>query len=257
MELGWYEPSLDVQDIERSCEFYGKLGFELVDRSIEGQTATVQRGNCRIGLYKGRAPETTLIFWQGDVEAIAQDLEGKGLAFERRPMHDDKGVGALLRDPDGLAISFVNIRGVTRKGPASKGDRALGWFLTALAVADLERSAAFYQKLGFQRRAVSPPGVATLNNGECAISLYQGIIEPDRFQLAFWQGDVEAVAREWAAKGLSFFRGPDRDDQGVGAMLKDPDGHTIHLINMNHYARVGQNPPSAVKDSPQQATRMQ
>jgi catechol 2,3-dioxygenase-like lactoylglutathione lyase family enzyme len=238
MDLGWYEFSLDVKDVERSCDFYGKLGFELVGSAFEHGVATVQRGNCRIGLYQGRAPETTLMFWQGDVEAIAADLTAKGLRFERGPAVDDKGVGALLRDPDGLAIYFVNIRGKTRNGPASKGDRALGWFTTSLAVADLERSLDFYRKLGFQVVARAPEGrSATLQKAECRIGLYQGYIEPDKVQITFWQGDVEAVSRDFADKGLRFERGPATDAEGSGAVLKDPDGHTIHLINMVKYRR--------------------
>ena len=240
MHLGWYELSLDVKDIQRSCDFYTKLCFQLIDNSVEDRTATVQRGNCRIGLFNGRAPETILDFWQGDVEAIASDLIDKGLRFERGAATDDKGTGALLRDPDGLAIYFVNIRGVTRNGPAMKGDRKLGWFITTLAVKNLEQSVAFYQKLGFKRQPGSPDPshVATLGKDDCSIGLYQGIIEPDKLQLSFWQGDVVATSAEFASKGLRFERGPSTDDKGTGAVLKDPDGNTIHLINVVRLARV-------------------
>jgi catechol 2,3-dioxygenase-like lactoylglutathione lyase family enzyme len=238
MELGWYELSLDVKDVERSCDFYAKLGFQIVGSAPEHGVATVQRGNCRIGLYQGRAPETTLMFWQGDVETIAGDLKSKELAFERGPTADDNGVGALLRDPDGMAIYFVNIRDKTRNGPASKGDRRLGWFTTSLAVKDLERSLDFYQELGFRVAAREPEGrSATLQKGDCRIGLYQGYIEPDKVQITFWQGDVEAVCRDFADQGLRFERGPNTDDEGSGAVLKDPDGHTIHLINMVKYRR--------------------
>jgi hypothetical protein len=94
-------------------------------------------------------------------------------------------MGALLRDPDGLAIYFVNLRGMTRNGPAMKGDRKLGWFITTLAVKNLEQSVAFYQKLGFKRQPGSPDPshVATLGKDDCSIGLYQGIIEPDKLQL--------------------------------------------------------------------------
>jgi catechol 2,3-dioxygenase-like lactoylglutathione lyase family enzyme len=237
MELGWYELSLDVKDVELSCDFYDKLGFQLVGSAPEQGVATVQRGNCRVGLYQGRSPETTLMFWQGDVEAIAGDLKSKGLAFEWGPTADDTGVGALLRDPDGMAIYFVNIRDKTRSGPASKGDRRLGWFRTSLAVTDLERSVDFYQTLGFERERSDAEDVATLHKGDCSIGLYQGTIEPDRMQLIFWQGDIEASAHAFAAKGVRFERGPSRDERGSGVVLKDPDGHTLHLINMVRAAR--------------------
>jgi len=238
MELGWYELSLDVKDVGRSCDFYGKLGFQRVDGAADHDAATVQRGNCRIGLYRGLSPETTLLFRQGDVETIAADLTGKGLNFEREPTPDSKGVGALLRDPDGMAIYFVNLKGAERTGPASQGDRRLGWFTTSLAVTDLERSLEFYQTLGFQVVARAAEGrSATLQKDDCRIGLYQGYIDPDKVQLTFWQGDVEAVSRDFADKGLQFERGPNTDAEGSGAVLKDPDGHTIHLINMVKYRR--------------------
>ena len=119
-DLGWFEVSLNVQDIGRSLAFYQTLGFQLVDGSVELRNVTLQKGDCRIGLYQGYLdpPETQLIFWQGDVDAIARDLVGRGLRFERGPTKgDDGGAGALLKDPDGHPIYFINMPGVLRKGP--------------------------------------------------------------------------------------------------------------------------------------------
>ncbi len=115
--LGWFEVSLNVRDIERSADFYRKLGFALVDGSIEARNVTLQKHDCRIALYQGflDPAETQLIFWQGDVEAIANDLINAGLSFERGPsVADTGGASALLRDPDGHPIYFVNLPGVVR-----------------------------------------------------------------------------------------------------------------------------------------------
>jgi lactoylglutathione lyase len=119
MELGWFEVSLDVKDIARTRDFYEKLGFEVVGEAVEGRVVILQKADCRICLYQGilDPPETQLIFWQGDVAAIAKDLTGKGIAFEREPSRGDgDGTGALVRDPDGRPIYFVNVPGVTRLG---------------------------------------------------------------------------------------------------------------------------------------------
>jgi catechol 2,3-dioxygenase-like lactoylglutathione lyase family enzyme len=93
-----------------------------------------------------------------------------------------------------------------------KGDRELGWFITTLAVESLEQSVAFYEKLGFRRRpdGVDPEHVATLGKGDCSIELYQGIIEPDKLQLTFWQGDVEAASAAFAAKRASLRTGTEQ-----------------------------------------------
>ena len=114
MELGWFEVSLDVKDIGRTRSFYEALGFEVMDTGFEGRVVTLQKGDCRVCLYQGflDPPETQLIFWQGDVAAIANDLKSKGLKFEKEPTTgDDGGIGALLRDPDGRPIYFVNLPG--------------------------------------------------------------------------------------------------------------------------------------------------
>jgi len=121
MEFGWFEVSFDVKDIDRTRAFYEKLGFEVLGRDAGGRVVTLQKADCRICLYQGflDPPETQLIFWQGDVEAIAKDLMDKGLRFEKQPLTGDGGgVGALLRDPDGRPIYFVNLPGVTRQGSA-------------------------------------------------------------------------------------------------------------------------------------------
>jgi catechol 2,3-dioxygenase-like lactoylglutathione lyase family enzyme len=116
MDLGWFEVSLDVQEIARSLDFYRTLGFRQVSGSIEDRNVTLQKGDCRLALYEGHLdpPRAQLIFWQGDVEGIADDLTGKGLRFLRGPQTDDRGTGAMLIDPDGHPIYFVNIKGVTR-----------------------------------------------------------------------------------------------------------------------------------------------
>ncbi len=112
MELGHFVVSLNVQDIRRSLEFYQTLGFEIIDGTIEARFLTLSKGDCRLGLYQGHLdpPQTQLIFWQGDVGAIARDLSGQGLTFERGPTHDAKGgAAAMLMDPDGHPLYFINL----------------------------------------------------------------------------------------------------------------------------------------------------
>ena len=118
MTLGWFEVSLNVKDIERSLAFYQTLGVELVDGGVEQRTVTLQKGDCRIALYQGHLdpPVTQLIFWQGDVDGIARELTAKGLRFDKEPFTGHgNGRAALLKDPDGHPLYFVNLPGVVRK----------------------------------------------------------------------------------------------------------------------------------------------
>lgn len=112
IDLGRFEVALDVADIARSLAFYQAAGFEVVDGGVAARHATVQKGDCRIGLYQGflDPPTTQLIFVQGDVEAIHRRLSGQGLAFDKPPARGDgDGIGAMLKDPDGHPLYFVNL----------------------------------------------------------------------------------------------------------------------------------------------------
>ena len=87
MDLGWFETSLDVQDIVKSVAFYETLGFRHVEGDIAVRTVTLNRGDCRLTLFQGHLDpaRTQLIFWQGDVEAIAREATAKGIRLSTRP----------------------------------------------------------------------------------------------------------------------------------------------------------------------------
>jgi catechol 2,3-dioxygenase-like lactoylglutathione lyase family enzyme len=250
MDLGRFETSLDVRDIEKSLAFYKALGFRHTDGGVDIRTIGLRKGDCRLSLFQGhlQPARTQLIFWQGQVLAIARDLIGKGLKFqEGDPRTDEKGgAAAMLIDPDGhpiffitMPVNYVNDPKYAHKSPpyrprVLKPDMRLGWYELALNVDDIDRSLAFYGKLGFERLddGRAAPGVAVLRNGDCRIGLYQGHLDPPAAQLVFWQGEGEAVVRDAAAKGLSLESGPTRTGDGaVTARLRDPDGHVLFFIN--------------------------
>ncbi|MBS0408636.1 MAG: VOC family protein [Proteobacteria bacterium] len=247
MNLGYFETSLDVADIERSLAFYTALGFEPVDGGVEVRTVSLQKGDCRLGLYQGHLDpaRTQLIFWQGDVMAAARDLERRGVAFFRGPDQDDNGDAFMLRDPDGhpiyvihLPVQFFSEPGHAR--PAEAAPRTatgvgppFGHFVLGLAAADLERSLAFYARLGFSARGRQARS-ATMGLGDCAIRLHEGFAEGSA-QLTFWQGDLDEIARGLAAQGLVFERGPATEaaeDAGDAILMRDPDGNEIRFTKV-------------------------
>lgn len=250
MNLGRFETSLDVKDIERSLAFYKALGFRQTDGGVDVRTIGLRRGDCRLTLFQGHLnpPRTQLIFWQGNIRAIADDLVGKGLSFdEGHPRFDDRGnASGMMRDPDGHPIFFINmpINYVDEPGHAKKSppyrptilkpDMRLGWFELSLVVADVARSKAFYEKLGFGLCDTGDGGRSvTLQNNDCRLALFQDVLDPPETQLIFWQGDVEAIVRDLTAKGLAFERGPTKDAKGgVGALVRDPDGQAIYFVNV-------------------------
>ena len=251
MNVGWLETSYLVADVDRTAAWYEKLGFQQVDTADEGKSRTLEAGDCRLALYQGilNPAETQLIFWNGEVEACAERLVAAGAELLRLPELSGKytpdGVvkqpngdaSFMVRDPDGQLIFVIRMAEVTRKGaPAPHQDLDRGFCQVSLPVKDPDRTAAFYELLGFRRKASDDPRVAPLTNGECRICLYQGYLDPDELQLNFWQGDIDAVAAVVRREGMGFYRGPNSDGAGAGFMLTDPDGRPAFFINMHKYS---------------------
>jgi catechol 2,3-dioxygenase-like lactoylglutathione lyase family enzyme len=213
MKLGWFEISLPVADIAASLAFYEGLGFEALDGAVEVRAVTLQRGDCRICLYQGHLDPAAvqLVFWQGDVEAIARDLVAKGLRFKSGPNKSAEGASAMLVDPDGHHLFFIAMPVFFVKDPGhariadtaprqpSRIDMRLGRSELGLNVRDIAASAAFYALLGFART-----GEAMLENGDCRISLHRDLAAP-----------------------AIIFRGGD----GTGVPPRDPDGHALRFLD--------------------------
>lgn len=110
--LGWYELNLAARNLDRTWAFYETMGFSLTARGEA--SLTLQNRDCRLAfrLDKADPGETRMMFRQGDIAAIADDLTRKGLSFERRP----DGLG--LKDPDGHSVIFTYTAGVVRAEPA-------------------------------------------------------------------------------------------------------------------------------------------
>src|SRR5271165_4070361 len=112
MDLGRFETSLDVKDIEKSVAFYKALGFRQVDGGVDIKVVGLRKGDCRLSLYQGHLdpPRMQLIFWQGDVMAIARAAMAEGLVFEEgHPRSSKDGQSAMLIDPDGHPLYFINL----------------------------------------------------------------------------------------------------------------------------------------------------
>lgn len=249
MNVGWLETSLAVADVERTSAWYQMLGFQVVETNDQGKCHTLEAGECRLALFQGilDPAETQLIFWNGDVEACAERLVAAGADILPNPhaAGDETPEGLakaangdaslMVRDPDGQLIYLIRMAEATRKRAAGS-DLDRGFFQVNLPVKDPDRTAAFYELLGFRRKANDDPRVAPLTNGECRICLYQGCLDPDELQLNFWQGDIDAVAAVVRREGLGFYREPSGDEGGAAFMLTDPDGRPVFFINMKKYS---------------------
>jgi predicted lactoylglutathione lyase len=247
MDLGYFETSLPVADIGESVAFYEALGFARVEYARDAGAATMIRGDCRLGLFQGHLDpiRPQLIFWQGDVDTLAAEVERNGVPFLRPLKKDSHGGAFMLRDPDGHPLYIIRMTTFypqypqhRRAAPTERPeplviDHRLGWYEVSLPVAEMPRSVAFYEALGFREVLREPNGTrVTVRNGDCRIGLFQGHLDPARVQLVFWQGDVLALADDVRLAGLEFFRGPSGQSDHVTFMLRDPDGHPLFFIRM-------------------------
>src|ERR1022692_156728 len=96
----------------------------------------------------------------------------------------------------------------------------LGWLEVSFDVKDVQATRAFYEKLGFKLVGTADRGMsATLQGGNCRLTLFQGVLKPAETQLIFWQGDVEACAEALASKGVQFVRELETNDKGEASVM--------------------------------------
>ncbi len=117
----------------------------------------------------------------------------------------------------------------------------LGAFSVSLNVANLAKSKAFYQALGFSEFAGdAADGWLIMRNGSTAIGLFQGMFESNMMTFnPGWDAqcatldsfdDVRTIQRELLARGIELADTVDETTEGPGSiMVMDPDGNPILL----------------------------
>lgn len=115
----------------------------------------------------------------------------------------------------------------------------LGSFSVSLAVADLQASRAFYEKLGFEKyHGDEAQNWLIMKNGSAVIGLFQGMFENNI--LTFnpgWNADAETqegftdvreIQKTLKAAGLTLVQEADESSSGPAHLtLVDPDGNAI------------------------------
>lgn len=115
----------------------------------------------------------------------------------------------------------------------------LGAFSVSLAVKDIQRSRAFYEKLGFESVGGDPAqNWVILRNGDHVLGLFQGMFKENI--LTFNPGwnqtgnelesftDVRDIQRELQELGIALSSEADESSSGPASiMLTDPDGNQI------------------------------
>lgn len=117
MKLGAFSNSLAVKDIQRSKEFYEKLGFSVFAGELEKKYLIMKNGNALIGLFEGMFENNIMTFNPGwdenaselkefdDVRKIQKHLKANDIKFEQEADENSSGPASLvILDPDGNTI---------------------------------------------------------------------------------------------------------------------------------------------------------
>lgn len=117
MKLGAFSVSLTVKDINKSKEFYEKLGFESFAGVLEQNWLIMRNDNCVIGLFQGMFDKNILTFNPGwdqsannledfeDVRQIQRQLLNSKINLIKTADENTSGPEhIILEDPDGNLI---------------------------------------------------------------------------------------------------------------------------------------------------------
>ena len=115
--LGAFSVSLSVKDIQKSKEFYARLGFEKVGGDEAQNWLILRNGTVTIGLFQGMFEGNILTFNPGwdaqakpldsftDVRDLQRHLKSQDIELMTEADESTTGPASLmLTDPDGNAI---------------------------------------------------------------------------------------------------------------------------------------------------------
>ena len=105
----------------------------------------------------------------------------------------------------------------------------------AVYVSDQDRALDFYERLGFEKSSdrqmgddrwltVTPPGAQT------SITLHQDTGRAGQSSFVYGVDNIAEVYDSWSADGITFTEPPTPQMWGIQAILDDPDGNTIVVV---------------------------
>ncbi|HEY6116464.1 MAG TPA: VOC family protein [Candidatus Dormibacteraeota bacterium] len=115
---------LAVAEVDRSLDFYKRLGFQEIPG--DGSSREVRSNWFRIRLEPRRAQKGSTGLRIGisvdDIEEYASHLEGEGIEAAREQA--GKSTELVVTDPDGYSLLFFATKGVAQKSEASHRERS-------------------------------------------------------------------------------------------------------------------------------------
>lgn len=234
MKLGYaFEIAITVRDLERSLDFYKKLGYQpLNDPSTRASDALLTDGMIRLRLQSGSAWKVTLIYFTDEITEQAEALERCGVKI-----HTESNKISFT-DPSGLEVNVVQRNRSSFVLPANKPISKAGRFgELSIETDDFQRSLDFWMKLGFEPTPIMPipPDTwASISDGPLALGIYlnghlQHVIKTPT--IAYFDDEMPERIQKLKQEGMDFvqeFPGP--DGQTAHAVAEAPEGQLLFLF---------------------------
>jgi predicted lactoylglutathione lyase len=116
MTIGNFSLSLNVEDLQKSIEFYQNIGFELFFDDQEHNWVIMKNEDVVIGLFKEMIDQNVLTFNPGwdssanplesfkDVRLLEQEYIDKGIEIVKPTEKEEGPDSFIIEDPDGNLI---------------------------------------------------------------------------------------------------------------------------------------------------------
>src|SRR4030095_13102971 len=102
--------TIATPDLEKSFEFYKKLGFrEVMRMDFPFPWIQITDGALLIMLRKAQEKYLALTYYVNEIDKVVAEVESKGIQFASRPASSDFVKRYVFQSPDGLNISLVHI----------------------------------------------------------------------------------------------------------------------------------------------------
>ena len=243
-------------DLGKSLAYYQKLGFSEVFRADwPFPWIQVSDGVLLIMLRQDPKPYIALTYYVKDIDTVVAGLTKKGIEFAQKAKKTDMLKRYLIKSPDGLNISLVNIVDgfYQPAGPGMLNMAPVDYFkpekyvnktcglLSELAhpVTDLEKSLDFWKLLGFSAisKFISPYPWAIISDGLSIVGLHQ-TTDFSYPAITYFASDMKEKINKLKANGLAGFTQQDPSN----IILTTPEQQHINLFSFG-----GQTEPAKKK----------
>ena len=238
--------TISSTDLDKSFEFYQKLGFNEVFRSDWPFPMILINDGCLlILLRKDNTPYISLTYYTRELDKLVSLMESYGIAFVFKPAATDMIKRYVMRSPDGLNIALVTLVDgfVQPAGPAMLKMQQQDYFNPekyvnkvcgmfgefAHPVTDLDESIGFWAKLGFTvlSKFTSPYPWAIISDGLSVVGLHQ-TKNFDYPAITFFAADMTEKINKIKENGID-----DIKETGKGnVVLNTPEKQHINLFKM-------------------------